>query len=429
MIRPPSSLPTRSLAAALAALLLGATPASAASPVVTRQAAAADASFLDYAPPPPGGAGALCLVDTGVSLNADTAPGLVAATALDGGTGSDVDPLAHGTIDAAAAGGSGQGGLLGAWPQLKIVSVRSTDVPSPGTEPSFAFNDYVRGIDRCTSPLPAGSPRVLAIDLPLSSVIQPSPDQTAAFADAVAKAQAQGITILAAAGNHPGPIELPASEPGIFAVGAGDTTNGGICSISATTSLTFYAPGCVLDTIDPLADTPLCCGNGTSQASAYAAGVLVALRGYDPALTPAAATQLLLSTTTDGHLDVAAAFRAAGLSAIVDAGNAATPKPVPTTSSAMTPAAAPISTSPSGHAPVPTPSVKSLKWRGGVLRIALRSLPRGARLHVEIEFASGKPLYVVTSHPSLHRRVRRPLRALLHLAEEGAPGATVSINV
>jgi hypothetical protein len=426
MTRLPSRPPGRSILAALAALALTAVPAGAASPVVTRQAAAADATFLDYAPPPPGGAGALCLVDTGVNANADTAPGLAAATALDGGSGSDVDPLAHGTIDAATAGGSGHGGLLGAWPQLKIVSVRSTDVPSPGTEPSFEFNDYVRGIGRCTLPLAAGGPRVVAIDLPLSSVIQPSPDQTAAFADAVTKAQAQGIAILAAAGNQPGPIELPASEPGIFAVGAGDTTNGAICSISATTSLTFYAPGCALDTINPLADTPLCCGNGTSQASAYAAGVLVALRSYDPALTPATATQLLLSTTTNGHLDVAAAFRAAGLSAIVDAGNAATPKTAPTTTSAMT---APTVTSPSGHGPVPTPDVKSLKWHRGVLRIALRTLPQGARLHVEIKFAHGKALYIVTSHASLHWRVRRPLGALLHLTENGAPGATVSIKV
>jgi hypothetical protein len=274
--------------------------------------------------------------------------------------------------------------------------------------------------------VPAGGPRVLAIDLPLSSVIQPSPDQTAAFADAVAKAQAQGIAILAAAGNQPGPIELPASEPGIFAVGAGDTTSGGICSISATTSLTFYAPGCALDTIDPLADTPLCCGNGTSQASAYAAGVLVALRSYDPALTPAAATQLLLSTTTNGHLDVAAAFRAGGLGAIVNSGNAAIPKPAPTTT---TPTPTPTPAPTSSRATLPAPSVKTVEWRAGVLRITLRSLPRGARLHVEIAFASGKAIFAVTSHPSLHRRIRRPLRALLHLTEEGAPGATVSIKV
>ena len=61
-------------------------------------------------------------------------PGLVHATALDGGTPNDVDPLWHGTIDAAVAGGAGHG-VLGAWPRLKIVSVRATDVPSPGQHP------------------------------------------------------------------------------------------------------------------------------------------------------------------------------------------------------------------------------------------------------------------------------------------------------
>jgi hypothetical protein len=420
---------TRLVAAAAAgALLLAAAPASAESPAVTRQATTADGAFLDYAPPPPGGAGALCLVDTGVTANPDTTPGLVSATALDGGTGDDVDPRAHGTIDAAIAGGSGQGGLLGAWPQLKIVSVRSTDAPSPGTEPTFEFNDYVRGIDRCTSPPPAGSPRVLAIDLPLSSVIQPSPDETAAFADAAAKAQAQGIAILAAAGNQPGPIELPASEPGVFAVGAEDTTTGGICSISATTALTFYAPGCYLDTLNPSTDGPRCCGNGTSQASAYAAAVLVALRSYDPALTPAAAEQRLLSTTTNGQLDVAAALRADGLGPIVDAGTAATPKAPPATTPTPT-----TTTPTTGVTParphVPAPSVKSARWHAGVLRIALRSLPRGAQLHVEVVFAHGKALYVATAHPTLHRRIRPPLRALLHLTEGGSAGATVQVKV
>lgn len=89
---------------AIAALLSSSPVASAASPPITRQAAAAHAEFLAYAPPPAGGAKALCLVDTGVDANPDTTLGLVSATALDGGTGSDADPLRHGTIDAAIAG-------------------------------------------------------------------------------------------------------------------------------------------------------------------------------------------------------------------------------------------------------------------------------------------------------------------------------------
>jgi hypothetical protein len=70
--------------------------------------------------------------------------------------------------------------------------------------------------------------------------------------------------------------------------------------------------------------------------------VLVALRSYAPALTPAAAVQLLLSTTHNGHLDAAAAFRAAGLGDIVDAGNAAIPTPA--APAAPAPVSAPLST-------------------------------------------------------------------------------------
>ena len=145
---------TTALAASLALVFVDTSVAAAASPPITRQAAAANAAFLAYAPPPAGGALALCLVDTGVDETPDTAPGLVAATALDGGTGDDVDPLRHGTIDAAIAGGSGHG-VLGAWPQLKIVSVRATDNPSPGRLPSYQWDDYTAAIRTCAKPLPA----------------------------------------------------------------------------------------------------------------------------------------------------------------------------------------------------------------------------------------------------------------------------------
>jgi hypothetical protein len=419
-------------------LVAHATTAGAASPPVTGQAMAADAAFLAYAPPPPNGAGALCLVDTGVNALPDTTPGLVSATALDGGTGTDVDPLGHGTVDAAIAGGAGHG-VLGAWPRLKIVSIRATDIPSPGQEPSFEFDDYIKGIGQCTQPTPGVS--VEAIDLPLQSIIQPSPDQTEAFAAAVAKAQAQGISILAAAGNKPGAIELPASEPGIFAVG-GDQVSGnvydpnpaGICSDSATTGLTFFSPGCGIDTIDPATDAPLCCGNGTSQASAFTAGVLVALRSYDRTLTADKAVQLLLSTTTGGHLDAAAAFRADGLGAIVDAGNAAIPAtpPAPTPMQSA-PTSSPATTTTQANTPaaprvVPRPLVKSVTWRHGVLRIALKSIPRGAVLHVEVTFRGHTALYAATAHTVLTRHTGRPARAMLHLTEGTASSGTVSIR-
>ena len=266
---------------------------------MTAQALAADAAFLAYAPAPAGGAGALCLVDTGVDANPDTQAELISATAVDRGTGNDVDPDEHGTTMAMIAGAAGHG-MIGAWPQIKIVSVRATNVPQPGQEPTFEFDDYTQGIEQC---LETPAYHIHAIDLSLSSTIPPSPDQAQAFANQVAEADGQNIAIVAAAGNSPGAIEEPAAQPGVLAVGAGDPNNA-ICSFSATENLTFYAPGCGLDQANPATDQPICCGQGTSQASAFAAAVLVALMSYDPSLSYSAAESLLVSTAVDGHLDV-----------------------------------------------------------------------------------------------------------------------------
>ena len=403
----------------LAALLLafGAGPTSAASPPITTQAAVANAAFLAYAPAPAGGAKALCLVDTGVNPTRDTTPGLVFAAALDGGIATDVDPLLHGTIDAAIAGGAGAG-VLGAWPRLKIVSIRATDNPSPGQLPSFQFDDYTYGINKCVQTEIPGVV-IAAIVLPLSSVIPPTSDQAQSFADAVAAAQAKDIAILAAAGNDPGPIQLPGSQPGILPVGAGDPANG-ICPFSATQGLTFFSPGCSIDQINTAGET-FCCGNGTSQAAAYAAGVLVALRSYKPELTAAQAVSQLLTTTRNGHLDVAVAFRAAGLGSVVDAGTAAIPEPP----RPPVPAAGPALT----VRPVPRPSVKRVTWRRGILDIRLKSIPKGARLHAKVTFARRKPLYIATRHLRLRTRTPAPRRVLLRQSRGGVSSATVTVGV
>jgi hypothetical protein len=416
--------PTRTRTACsilLAALTIPLTPAigRAASPPVKSQAQTANAAFLAYAPAPPSGAKALCLVDSGVNAVPDLTAGLVSATALDGGTGNDTDPLTHGTIDAAVAGGSGYG-VLGAWPQLKIVSIRATSAPSPGQSPTYQYNDYYKAIKACT--LFAGDAQIAAIDIPLSSKIPPTPDQSDAFAAAVNQAQAKGISILAAAGNDPGDLQLPANQPGVFAVGAGDAS-GAVCPFSATTGLTFYAPGCGIDQISTTGET-FCCGNGTSQASAFAAAVLVALRSYAPALTPAAAVQFLLSTTRNGHLDVAAAFRAAGLGDVVDAGTAAIPRPPAPLPPAVTPPPPP-----DAAARVPRPSVKRATWRRGVLTITLKSIAKRATLHARVTFAHRKPMYLATTHLRLRTSTPPPRRLVLQLTRGGVKSATVTVKV
>jgi hypothetical protein len=403
------------------------TDTQAATPAVTAQAQAANAAFLAYAPAPASGAGALCLVDTGVHANPDTTPGLVSATALSGGSGEDVDPQGHGTTMAMIAGAAGAG-MIGAWPQIKIVSVRATEEPSPGQEPTFEFDDYAEGIEHCLQE--RGSSHVDAVDLALSSTIPPSPNQTQTLQSAVAQANSNNVAIVAAAGNSPGPVEQPGAEAGIFAVGAftaqpdqaSPGPEGSICSFSASQGLTFYAPGCGLDEAEPFSDQPSCCGNGTSQASAFAAAVIVALMSYDPSLSYSHAEQLLVSTATDGDLNVAEAFQAAGLGSIVATGNANIPKPPEAPPTTSTPETA---TAPSVPGPV---KVRLLRWRHGVLSIRVAPLPHGGRLYVQLDFAHGSRR-VSSTRATFTVRTTRPRAVGMRLVVGDSDGPVVIVKL
>ena len=84
---------TGALAAFVAVGVL-AVPASAESPsdaYPSPQAIAANAEFLSQVPPPAGGAGVVCVIDTGVTPLPDTASQIVERIAIDGGTPDDVD--------------------------------------------------------------------------------------------------------------------------------------------------------------------------------------------------------------------------------------------------------------------------------------------------------------------------------------------------
>ena len=151
--------------------------------------------------------------------------------------------------------------------------------------------------------------------------------------------------------------------------------------------------------------------------------MLVALRSYSPAMTPGRAVELLLGTTRNGHLDVAAAFRAAGLGSVVDAGTAAIP-------GSAAPAPAPEIAAPAVAARrVPRPSVKRASWRRGVLDITLKSIPKNARLRVKVTFAHRKARHLTTTRVRLRARTPRPKRVTVRLLRDGASSATVTVKV
>jgi hypothetical protein len=316
--------------------------------------------------------------------------------------------------------------MVGAWPQLKIVSVRAVDPPTPGQEPTFIFDYYAEAMTRCVGA--AKSDHVRAIDLALSSTIPPSPDQAADFANELGVAHAHNIAVLAAAGNQPAAVEEPGAEPGVLAVGAATaqpnstsmTSTGGVCSFSASQGLTFFAPGCGLDEANPFTDVPKCCGNGTSQASAFAAAVIVALMSYDPTLTYGRAEQLLVSTATGGDLNVTAAFQTDGLGSIVAAGDAGIPHP------GSAAASSPTSSPPTAQAGL---SVRRISWRHGVLRLVVTGLPKHARLRVLLEYARHRTRRVIAYHPRVRIHTGRPRLVVLQVVAGGKPGPPVTVSV
>ena len=200
----------------IAALLLSSSPvASAASPPITRQAAAANAVFLAYAPPPP--AAPASAVSRRHRRQRD--PRHSPRPRLGDRAGRrhrrrrrPAAPRHDRRRDRRRRRPRRPRRLAAT--EDRLASARPTS-PTPASCPSYQFDDYTNGITQCTKPVPGAT--VAAIDIPLSSMIPPTPDQIDEFADAVDQAQAKGIAILAAAGNEPGAIQLPGSQPGVLA--------------------------------------------------------------------------------------------------------------------------------------------------------------------------------------------------------------------
>ena len=303
---------------------------------VTAQAGADGGAFLPYAPPPAQLA-SLCLVDTGVNLNPDTERVVVERTTLDGGSGEDVSPTLHGTVLAMMAGASANGwGMVGTAPgAIKVVSV---GIVEPG-QTTFPFSAYAAGITACLRVRQQDNVRV--INLSLGTSESPSGGSYEALTNAIERATNYGVAVVAAAGNDDGGrVEYPAAYPRVLSVGATDTQSGGFCSFSNRgEGLRLLAPGCDLDGAEPTTGAPnFNYWQGTSEASAIAAAALDALFSYEPALSSEAGEKDL-TEADNGVLDIAQAFRNAGLGGIVAAGEAARPgaPPSPTAGSSPQP--------------------------------------------------------------------------------------------
>jgi subtilisin family serine protease len=307
--------------AALAAACLG-LPATAradepATP--TPMAQAIHAEFLLDAPPPPGPV-AVCVIDSGVTVNPDTQGALLDRSALDGGTPDDVGDapgyLPHGTMVSSVIAAPKNGwGTVGIWPQAKIVSVRVFQTPDAHDANAMPYSQAVYA---CLS-----HPEVKVINISIAGPAG-SQDEFNLLTQRLAWAMSRGVSVVVAAGNTAGPPLFPGSVEGVLPVAASVAETGSLCPFSAAGLRTIAAAGC-----GAVAGIPLAYANGTpawawgtSFAAPAVSAVLAAVRGYRPDLSREQAEQLIRATTTAsggtaGYLNAEAAFRTAGLGNLV----------------------------------------------------------------------------------------------------------------
>lgn len=340
------------------AFVLALTTGASAEPVeVTAQAKAANAEFLLRATPPSTPA-AICLVDTGVNANPDTS-GVIARLSLYGLDGADASPSLHGTQMAMLIGAPSNGfGMVGLWPAARIVSVQANQ---PGQD-VFAVDGYIGAVDRCVTQASQHQTKVILVAAASETPV--SADDQAALSEVIGKARNRDLNVVAAAGNFGGrPVGTPANTAGVLSVGAA-------CPTSAA-GAALLAPGCGIDGADPTNGQPSANQQGTSAAAAIVATALAALRTWRPDLSAATAEHVIRANASPSGLDVAAAFRAAGLPDVVQ-------PPVP-------PAAPPPPAPPGPHGKPHLPMPKfSVRYKRRVLTIRAANRPARTRMVVRV---------------------------------------------
>lgn len=313
-------------AIALASLVAapGAIAATAHESSPTPQASGMNAAFMEYLPAPTAPA-SVCVVDTGVDLTADTQPFVTSRLSVtaDGLLDDMLLPYGHGTSVAAVMGSPRNGvGGVGLWPHVRVVSVRATSELYAG-QANFTWNDYHRALELCLQ-----VPEIKTVNFSLGGSVGGA--DYFLFMDEVLKANALGVSVVAAAGNTPGAPAYPAAAAGVVAVAANDARAGGsLCWFSASVPGILSAPGCNVEASSKPGD--VFAWDGTSFAAPLVSALLTSLRAYRPDLSRQQVEDIVRQS---GHLgadgvsvgvDAEAAFRAAGLGAMVDAAKAQAP--------------------------------------------------------------------------------------------------------
>jgi serine protease AprX len=243
------------------------------------------------------------VLDTGISSNGDLAGRVVASADLSG-EWSFTDSYGHGTFMAGLIAGSGQGGgPAGVAPGADLI-----DLKVAGADGAITLGQVLAAMQLADAARDRFNLRVLSVSLGA-----PADDPaTAPLTEAAERLWADGITVVAAAGNDGGGVDAPGLDPYVLTVGTVD----GAGQVPAWSSrgpdfagrakpdlmapgvglVGLRAAGSTIDRANPSARVGdrYFRGSGTSMSTAVVAGaaarVLAAHPGWGPDRVKAALT-------------------------------------------------------------------------------------------------------------------------------------------
>jgi hypothetical protein len=206
-----------------------------------------------------------------------------AITANFGASAGNERPHPHGTGMAGAI--AARRNMLGIAPGVGLLTVRAFSARADSAE-GTTFN-IIKGLDWAA----AQGARVVN----RSFAAPPDPR----LRDALAKANARKIVLIAAAGNAGpnSPPLYPAADPNVIAVTATNSDDALFAGANRGSYIAVAAPG--VDIFAPAPDGAYQFTTGTSVAAAEVSGVAALLIERNPSLTPAEVRKILMDTAKD----------------------------------------------------------------------------------------------------------------------------------
>jgi subtilisin family serine protease len=273
------------------------------------------------------------IIDTGVMPTHNEFTGRVIAgfSSINDGYGSN-DCHGHGTHVAGTVAGT----TYGVAPQATIVPIRVLSCYGSGSDAGV-----IAGIDWMVAHHVAGTPAVANMSL--------GGGYSAALNSAVARAVADGIAMVVAAGNENSDAcaTSPASEPTALTVGATDITDARAYYSNVGTCLDLFAPGSSITSAGISSPTSSRTMSGTSMAAPHVAGAAALVLEASPNMSPASVASSMLGNATANVVR-----DPAGSANLLLFTGEPTPPPVPTTTAPET--TVPVTTVPETTVPETT---------------------------------------------------------------------------